>query len=617
MAATVTAESVWEKIIQRRLECSICRARYQEPKMLNCTHSFCLRCLQDINQTHGPNTNKLTCPLCQRETIIPEGGITDLISNYDLVALLADVTKQEQFLQRDATKVMCQGCDEGNEAISHCMDCGHYLCQECKKAHQRLAALRTHKLTSLAELSDETMTKPVSTKGYVSKCDSHPGQELCFYCNPCEQLICKVCSTSSHREPAHSFVNFKTATDICLNRARELTFHVFKFNSAKAATQIPTNWESSRKRLSMMLAQTKRQICQKAEMEVAKIRQKERQLLQQAQLVFGRRDKTLAELVLAEHTMKMVHTNMTEASQLDILKLREKLLHSHKDVITEPTDDLTPELSFISFAENQTEVDIGNMLLKEKWTVMSSSNITGELIASLSTNDTVVVNKGQQKLTKLSPDGKILHVCPISQLQGEDPGAVRRPVDFEVNKDDQLIILFESAVKIFNKEYQLLHQFSPSKEADTDGTPSCLAVDGNNLIAVGYKDKERISLHNPDGSFIRTLPSPAIGSYMTISTQRIIYTNTYTKQLISVDYEGNEKFREQIYQGQVPRGVCCDEAGDIYIITESYCLYHYSSEGKYIETLVRDLRDHNDIKFTSKGQLAMTGPSSTRIYHRI
>ncbi|XP_022083509.1 uncharacterized protein LOC110975368, partial [Acanthaster planci] len=271
----------------------------------------------------------------------------------------------------------------------------------------------------------------------------------------------------------------------------------------------------------MMLAQTEQQISQKAEMELAKIRQKETQLLQQAHAAFKRKDKKLAELVFAEHTMGRVHGDMTEANQLDVLKIRQELLHDYKDVVKE-LDHVGPELSFISFAENQTETELGYLLLEEKWELLSNSNITGELIASLSTNDVVVVNKGQQNLTKLSPDCKILHVCPISQLQGEDPGAVKQPVDFEVNKDDQFIILFESNVKIFNKEYQFLHQFNPGREADIDSTPTCLAVDDNNLIAVGYKDKEQISLHNPDGSIIRALPAPMIDSYMTISNQQII-----------------------------------------------------------------------------------------------
>ncbi|XP_022087097.1 E3 ubiquitin-protein ligase TRIM33-like [Acanthaster planci] len=616
MAAGMTVESVLGSIIQGHLECSICHTRYQEPKMLLCSHSFCLRCLQELKQTQSPNTNKLICPLCQRDTTLPKGGMMKLSTNYALVALMADVTKQEQLLQNEEAQVMCQACEEDKEAISRCMDCENYLCQECEKAHQRWAALRTHKLTSLADLNKDSSIQPVSTKSYISKCDSHPSQELCFYCNTCEQLICKVCSTSSHKEPVHSFVNFKTAIDICLYGARELVSNVVKYNSTNAAIQIPTNWESSRNRLSIMLARTKQQISQKAEMEVAQIRQKETQLLQQAHVAFRRKDKKLAEMIFAEHTMGRVQSDMTETNRLDILKLRQKLLHDYKDVIKELSDDLSPELSFISFAENQTEIELGNLLLKEKWTVMSNTNITGELIASLSTNDTVVVNEGQQKLTKLSPDCKILHICPISQLQGEDPSAVKLSVNFEVNKDNQFIILFESDVKIFNKEYQLLHQFSPGKEADIEGTPTCLAVDDNNLIAVGYKDKEFISLHNSDGSFIRTLPAPAIESYMTISNRCIIYTNASTKQLTSVDYEGNKRFVVQTYQGQVPHGVCCDRAGDIYIITSSNQVKHFSAEGKYIEILVSDLDSHLDVKFTPGGQLAMTG-QSTRIYRRV
>ncbi|XP_022083522.1 E3 ubiquitin-protein ligase TRIM33-like [Acanthaster planci] len=206
MAASMTVESVLGSIIQGHLECSICHTCYQEPKMLHCSHSFCLKCLQELKQSQHLNDDKVTCPLCKRETTLPEGGVDKLNTNYTLIALVQEVVKQEQLLQDEGSMVMCQACDESNEAISCCMDCGHYLCQECKKAHQRLAALRTHKVTSLAELSEAMMAKPVSTKSYISMCDNHPSQELCFYCNSCEQLICKICSSSGHKEPVHSFV---------------------------------------------------------------------------------------------------------------------------------------------------------------------------------------------------------------------------------------------------------------------------------------------------------------------------------------------------------------------------------------------------------------------------
>ena len=538
-----------------------------------------------------------------------------------------EVKKQEQLLQKESSKVMCQACDGENEAMSRCMECEQYLCHMCKKAHQRWAALRTHKITPLEALQGDAASKTLSTKSYMSKCEVHSNQELCYYCNTCEQLICKTCAASGHKQPKYSFVNLKTAIDICLIGAREIVSHVVKYNTTNTAIQIPTNWLSSRKRLSMMLAQTKKQISKKAEMEVAKIRQKETQLLQEAQVAFRKKDKKLAELIFAEHTMGRVHSEMTDANCLDILKLRQELLHDYKDVVMEQTNDITPELSFISFSESQNEINVGSLLLKEKWIAKSNSNVTGEFIASLSTCDVVVVNKGQKKLTKLSPDSKVLHECTIGQLEGKDLSEAMQPTNFKVNKDDQLILLLGSEVKIFNKEYQLLRQFTPGEESDIDATPTCLAVDDSNLVVVGYKDQGKISLHNPDGSFIKTLPAPSIENYMTVSSRCIMYTNFTERKLAGVDYEGNIRFTVLIYQGQAPRGLVCDKAGDIYVVTTSnqmhnyygttHQIHHYSAEGKYIGVLVSDQSNHCDITFTPNGQLAVTGSSLTSIYNKV
>ena len=471
MAEGITAESVLSKIIQGHLECSICCIRYTEPKMLDCSHSFCLKCLEELKQSQDPDSNKLTCPLCQRETILPQDGVTKLPSNYPLISLVEEVTKQEQLLQGEGSKIrskiICQACDEENEAISRCMDCEYYFCQECQRSHQRFPALKNHIIKTLAELQEESALKNESEMN-IFKCDMHHGQELCLYCITCEQLICKLCATSNHREPMHTFLNLSKAFDRCLQEVNKGASQLYGCTVPRC---VSTRLPHLKDRLDIMLNETQSQISRITEVKMAKIKQKEISMMQKALVMYKRKCKTLANFIFAEKTVNMVQSTKTNSNRLEILKIRQELLHDYIDVDEGQTENLTYDLSFIGFKESQNEADLGTLLPTEKWELMTKSKFGGKSIASFSTGNMVVVNKASEhKLTKLSPSGEVLHTASQSWCLDhlENPSAIA------VNKNDQAIILDGPTVKIFSSNYHLLNQFTPGKESDSK--PTCLAV---------------------------------------------------------------------------------------------------------------------------------------------
>ena len=135
MAAKITAESVLGKISQDHLECPICTNRYTQPKLLDCFHSFCFKCLQELRDRQDQKSRKLPCPLCRKETILTEKQVAGLPDDFKLSAMVDEVTMQEKLIQGQGSEIKCQACDEENQAISRCMDCDHFLCQECQRAH--------------------------------------------------------------------------------------------------------------------------------------------------------------------------------------------------------------------------------------------------------------------------------------------------------------------------------------------------------------------------------------------------------------------------------------------------------------------------------------------------
>jgi hypothetical protein len=67
--------------ISKVLECPICLEKFINPKILPCSHTFCLRCLI-------PENNKIKCALCRTEHNIPSSGTLAFSTNRQIEDLL-------------------------------------------------------------------------------------------------------------------------------------------------------------------------------------------------------------------------------------------------------------------------------------------------------------------------------------------------------------------------------------------------------------------------------------------------------------------------------------------------------------------------------------------------
>ena len=71
------------KVMFDNRNCPICLDEFDEPKCLPCAHSFCLECLEKTT-----NSSTIRCPLCQKESELPNGSAAELPINPVLVQLL-------------------------------------------------------------------------------------------------------------------------------------------------------------------------------------------------------------------------------------------------------------------------------------------------------------------------------------------------------------------------------------------------------------------------------------------------------------------------------------------------------------------------------------------------
>ncbi|GFT29796.1 b-box type zinc finger protein ncl-1 [Trichonephila clavipes] len=172
-------------------ECGICHETYTTPKVLPCLHTFCQACLEKIQE----NNDKITCPKCEQDCILPPQGISGLLSDYAIHNVLETSTLE-------GSPLSCTGCKtKDTHAVARCFDCANYLCGNCVMAHQYMHCFEGHHVVNLKEQSNKEEFK--SDK--LLCCPRHKTETLRFFCRTCNIPICKECTTTDHMKGHHDY----------------------------------------------------------------------------------------------------------------------------------------------------------------------------------------------------------------------------------------------------------------------------------------------------------------------------------------------------------------------------------------------------------------------------
>ena len=137
------------KKVEDQLDCSICLETYTDPKLLQCLHVFCRKCLVKLVVRDQQGQLILTCPICRQDTPTPANGTAGLHPAFHINHLLeiaeelkkatADPPPSAEGAERvstsltpalDRIKVCCPEHD-GKEVELYCETCEEPLCWKC------------------------------------------------------------------------------------------------------------------------------------------------------------------------------------------------------------------------------------------------------------------------------------------------------------------------------------------------------------------------------------------------------------------------------------------------------------------------------------------------------
>lgn len=175
------------------LTCLICTQSLHHPRVLDCLHTFCEECVvNNISKVEHEQEKKyfIKCVRCSEVTEIPGDDVSMLPYNFfasnAMDYLLIQCTKDNVLI--------CNGCQDKNVAVSRCVECSEFLCVTCVTAHRRIKVTKEHKIIDLDILRyDKTsIHRPVY-------CPDHEPEMFTYFCEVCQELICKECTILEHR----------------------------------------------------------------------------------------------------------------------------------------------------------------------------------------------------------------------------------------------------------------------------------------------------------------------------------------------------------------------------------------------------------------------------------
>ena len=181
--------------------CTVCSNLFNDPRMLPCLHTFCLQCIKKESELQGAK-GALKCPMrgCGETVALPKGGLVKLPSDqrkvYD-----AELALCEEKLE--SGKQVCDGCvrKEG-PAIAFCVNCCEFLCKLCETHHRSARKTQKHEIVGVVDeklkKSNESCNLERAFSNPLVPCPNHPDEVLKFYCEKCEELICRDCRDVNH-----------------------------------------------------------------------------------------------------------------------------------------------------------------------------------------------------------------------------------------------------------------------------------------------------------------------------------------------------------------------------------------------------------------------------------
>ncbi|KAJ7389850.1 hypothetical protein OS493_028819 [Desmophyllum pertusum] len=335
------------------LFCPLCHEMFVNPRLLPCLHTFCKRCLENLVV---PRSSALSCPACRTDVPLTERGVGAFPPNF-VVTTMMDVAAVRA---HDKNPIMCSSCEDKLPAAARCIECMDFLCHDCRNAHMRLRLTKTHRVVSLDEL--KSSPRPEDLLHRPIFCMEHTHEKLRYYCESCEQAICRECTMTTHSTERHKYTQLTDTIDKQTQTIMQLADKLKR--KVPVVTQSTKDVEEVTCRLEARAEVAKSEI-QKCFPRILKaLQDREKGMMAEVETMVQRKSKVLGlQQERLENELKRLTTtcNFTEevlrhGNSVEILVIKKQLCDRLNDLISAKFQGEPEENDVIYFVANQDDV---------------------------------------------------------------------------------------------------------------------------------------------------------------------------------------------------------------------------------------------------------------------
>ena len=143
---------------------------------------------------------KMECPTCQRSITIPEGGVNAIPQNLHL-GFEVEVAGYMSKIGSGGEK-SCDACIDGGKgpAVVLCSTCRQFLCTFCHEHHRCNKIMSHHQMVGLDQELVRLVPSIMTPTEHLCSQPHHEKEELKFYCETCQCLVCRGCTLVLHKD---------------------------------------------------------------------------------------------------------------------------------------------------------------------------------------------------------------------------------------------------------------------------------------------------------------------------------------------------------------------------------------------------------------------------------
>ena len=554
------------------LTCPICYQLFKNPKYLPCYHSYCEECLEKMVVQ-----SKITCPECRQEAVAPAGGVKEFANNFFISRMVDELVLQHKVEGEEEVK--CDECDEDEPVVSYCPECNVFLCNFCNDNHKRNKRFRGHGIVPFTELKSNKDVH-LQAKAVAPMCKEHD-EQLKYYCETCEQLVCVYCTVKDHNGHNHDTV--KKMTGKHRQEIEEITAPVEEMITSLSEAR--DNIDKMRVKIRQQGDEVNKKIDQHYDELVQKLMEQKKLLKQQADDTVSQKEKVV--------TTQLEEVDYVQAEILSMKELKDALEKSSdqealsaKKLVIDRMQQLTDKYKKLnSQSVRESKIELKFVPSKELFPQF------GQLF-----NDTKfpAVSTNEQQITEVSCSNGLQYLsmekpCKIVSCNGQM--GCPWGIAFCENGMWAAADYSKHRVYIFDDQDQLVRVVGG--EGNKSGElyhPIGVAFEGDNHLYVADLDNNRVQKFVVDGNYIlqfggkgnrdNQLSSPY---GITAHNGKVYVTDTDNKR-VSV-FQSSGQFCHIIGDGHlnIPFDVVVNNDHQLLVADHgNHCIYTFSIDGHFM-----------------------------------